>query len=357
MIENKVNEKLDKVADVIASGVKTSWQDIRNDFPEDNFFAFALSTIDDAIYVSACANSFQNHQKICQINNLKPNSPEYEHYRWCACEWGEFEYIGTQVFQKVDTLLAEIYKECGDDDWGPYRDGIIESMIIGLARADAAGVFGTGDEREKIALFVTINDSFDTEKIEDESARRLNSTIVYEQFKNRYAATEKLKQDETNALQSRHDDLVKLGSQKHVERCLDDFKTHLINPLDDPIENYKREQQILSLMVKAGEPLISPMLEFMANEIETPVGGAGYGLMKVLEEIEPKLDTQLCHKLGKLLVLYCEHNIDSTKWQVTPYHIANFLHNHFGDKYPYPSMEGNNALRNYEVFLNIASID
>jgi hypothetical protein len=355
MTEDEFKSKLNEVADAIAIGVKAIWQDVRNSFPEHSFFVFVLSTFDSEPYVSASANSLQNHQKICEVNDLEPGTPDEEYYRWSVDEWGELGYFGLQEeFDHAIALLAEIYDAAEDDEWDPYREGIIQAAVDGLGRASAAGVFGRDEDRAGITLFVTTYDGFDIERIEDESARMLNSASVYEQFSIRYAATEKQKQDENNAQQARYDALSKLSPNQQADHCLKNFIDHLLNPLGEIMDQFEREQQILDLMVRIGDPIVLPIIASLADGIDTPIGNEGYALMKVIRGIGPEIDDELHRKLATLLIQYCEYNIGRSKWQVTPFHIAKFLYDQFADVYPHPSMEGNNALGDNERFLEIA---
>ena len=59
-------------------------------------------------------------------------------------------------------------------------------MTQALGDLDAAGFFGTGEKREAVALFCSISDSDDAERLENESAERLNPPTVYEKFRDRY---------------------------------------------------------------------------------------------------------------------------------------------------------------------------
>ncbi len=63
-------------------------------------------------------------------------------------------------------------------------------MITALGDFDAEEFFGTGEMRQAIMLFCSVSDSDDAERLENDSARRHNPAIVYEQFAVKLSAGE-----------------------------------------------------------------------------------------------------------------------------------------------------------------------
>jgi Domain of unknown function (DUF4303) len=59
-------------------------------------------------------------------------------------------------------------------------------MIAALRLLDREGLFGTGDERAAITLFVSISDDDAAEALENESAKALNPPAVADAFLRRY---------------------------------------------------------------------------------------------------------------------------------------------------------------------------
>lgn len=358
MTEAELQAKLGLLRDAIATGVEATWRDIQRRYPGHAFYAFVLSTVDDAVFVAASANSLQNHQKNCEEKGLEVGTPEEEHYCWAACDWGDLEYVGADVFDPASSLMAEIIRWEEEDmeavDWTRRRDGVFQAMIDGLGRAASSGVFGSEQERATMTLFVTIYDSFSAEEIEDESARILNSPEVYEQFRNRFAATRQRERDEADAQEARYAALAELSPADQAACCINEFEQHLAQPLADHLENFKREQQILDLMVRVKGSVVVPLIQAMAEGINTPLGEKGYVLMGVIRTIAPDFDEELHAKMAALLIQYCEHNAGKPRWQNSVVHIAKFLYEHAEDEYPYPAMEGNNALRDYERFMEVA---
>ena len=119
---------------------------------------------------------------------------ERAYARWATAEWA-YEAVGDEHFDAVNALLNapdQDEKTTDLDEAEELRrhhekgEALLASMVEGLHLLDAEGFFGTGQEREKITLFVSISDSDEAEEAETSSARQLNPPQVAAAFVGRY---------------------------------------------------------------------------------------------------------------------------------------------------------------------------
>ena len=179
----------------IRDAAERAFAGVRQSHPEERFYAFALYTDDGAMTVEPAANSEESFDRKAG-GEADPAMRSY--YRWATGEWA-YEAAGGGHFDAVYDLLNAPDRDGGDGEAGPAGDGgpeefeedeafaafkghLIEAMTGALGDLDAVGFFGSGDERRKMALFVSISDSDEATQVENESARRLNPDPVYQQF-------------------------------------------------------------------------------------------------------------------------------------------------------------------------------
>lgn len=340
----------------IASAARTAFTEVLKAHPEETFFAFVLSTLDDAGYVSASVNSLENHQSLVDDKGLEVPSPDDEYYRWTPCEWGDYEYVGsTENFDQVADLLQAKYDKMAEVNFAAYGKGVLDSMQGALATLDSEEFWGTGADRERVTLFVTVYDSESTEKVEDQSAKALNPPSTYAQFRKRFAETERKNREseqEKNVLQAR---VASLPVEARAQYWITQLQQFVNDPPSDPIQQMLATETPLESLTDLGEPAVVPMLDFVEESMENDKPHVASLLVNVLQAISAagQADANVHSQLARMLERSCRNNEGRKLWQITPFHIANCLYRLF-EGYPMPGMEGNSALRDYQHFIELS---
>jgi len=151
-----------------------AFQDWRKAHPTERVFAFALSTLDDAIYVNANLNSEESHQRRLAERELDPSSAYGLDTKWGPWEW-ENEFTGQIHFATVDERLKSMYDQCAEDSFADFRSTVFESMLQALVKLRENSMITNGNDPTGIVMFATIYDSFAAESLHRRSAELLNS--------------------------------------------------------------------------------------------------------------------------------------------------------------------------------------
>lgn len=154
-----------------------TFSEARNQHPNDHFFAYVLSTMDDHKSIKAIVNSEESHHKI-EANTINP------YLKWSPTEW-EYEYSGEKYFKVVDQLLSELSSNIEHEN---HCQKVYEAMRGALEELDDDEFFCNGSDRESIYIFITVDDSKNSAKYEEESSRYLNPTETHNIFMDRYEA-------------------------------------------------------------------------------------------------------------------------------------------------------------------------
>jgi hypothetical protein len=339
----------------IIVAARAAFTEARETWPDENYFAYALSTIDDATYVGASANSHENHAAIAEANDVEEGTPDDEYYQWSPCEWGELEYLGADGFEPVDALLQELYEATPDEGHATFAEGVRRSMQDALAALDAEGFFGKGRARAKVTLFCTVYDSERAEEYEDATAEALNTRAVYTRFRRRYAATEAAGEAERIAQEQRRAAVADLDPVAQAESFLGDLRALVSDPPDDPIAELEAEKAILENLEDLGAQAALPMLAFVEEHLdaeEPSVQSACASILGGLARIE-EATPEVHQALVRLLREACRRNEGREKWRIAPVHIAKALSALF-EGYPTASMTSGNKLYLPERFLERA---
>lgn len=112
------------------------------------------------------------------------DAPEFT---WAIGEWA-YEAAESDSFNPLckklaGTVPAPNFPEAKFD---VFFEDLQSDMIEALRLLDQEGLFGTGAEREKITLFVTISDDDGSVEPENNSAKVLNPPSVFDRFIKRY---------------------------------------------------------------------------------------------------------------------------------------------------------------------------
>lgn len=166
---------------LIYSSSVRAFEDWRTANPTEQVFAFALSTLDDAIYVNASLNSVESHRRRLNERQLEETSAYGLDTKWGPWEW-ENEFIGRQHFAVVDNRLRDMYEESADASFPAFRSTVFVSMLKALVMLRENAIITNDGDQSGIVMFVTIYDSFDAEAMHRKSAELLNSEKTAEEF-------------------------------------------------------------------------------------------------------------------------------------------------------------------------------
>lgn len=146
------------------------------EYPDHQFFAFALTTLPDVQFIECSVNSDRNLEKILPAKIPYSRTVTELHqklaYKWCPNEWGEFEYFAQtdrNFFARVQDLLARIESEAAEiltweESFGARRQYVFDMMIAALKSLDEISCFGEGTERQaRLAFCATYGDPADAE--------------------------------------------------------------------------------------------------------------------------------------------------------------------------------------------------
>ena len=154
----------------VRDAARQAFGDLRRAHPDETFYAFALYTDDGWMTIVPAANSEEGFRRATEDD---PDPANQKYSRRATAEWA-YEAAGDEYFDAANDLLnaPPADEGTGDGDEAAqahrYRDegnALLGGMVEGLRLLDAKGFFGTGAEREKVTLFVSISDSDEAEEV------------------------------------------------------------------------------------------------------------------------------------------------------------------------------------------------
>lgn len=352
---------------LVAQGARAAFDELREEHPDETFFAFVLSTHDDASAVGASANSEEALEAVRKKRRVRSGSRLEEALRWSPVEW-KHELVGNAAFERANGAIAKQYERLEEKDFPAFAEHVRSSMQEALALLDGDGYWGKGRARGKVTLFITIYDSASTEEVEDDSARALNPPAVYRRFKMRYALTEQARQQAEKKEQTSRESVKRLSKVEQAEHWCARLEalvggeppgTDFLDPAEGKLGKElaldRETDALLESLQLIGKPAVLPMVELVVRSLDRTTPPAETIRFKTLGAIgEMGQASRAIHgRLAALLINACETNRDKSRWSTTPFHVARCLHALF-DGYPFPSMANNGALRNHESFVEVA---
>jgi hypothetical protein len=164
---------------LIRNAAKKAFTKVRSAHLGESFYAFAVYTDEDFSGLSPACNSEEPLAR--RIKEDKLTSKLHKAYaRWLTAEWA-YEGEGAEEFSAVDKAIHAL-----KGTYAENRNAITEATIGALLELDSTGFFGVEEERKKVTLILSITDSQDAEKLENESAKLLNPPSVAKKFIDRY---------------------------------------------------------------------------------------------------------------------------------------------------------------------------
>jgi len=150
----------------IAQATTSVFSALKNEHPDEDFYAFALYTDSSAMSVVAAGNSEQALEKV--LKNADERSAEQDvYYRWVSSEWRYEAFHGSE-FKGVSKTVRESPDR---SNFRKFKVDVHAAMIEALRTVDADGLFSTGPDRDKIIVFATIADDDNAEQLENDSQR------------------------------------------------------------------------------------------------------------------------------------------------------------------------------------------
>ncbi|WP_322090134.1 DUF4303 domain-containing protein [Burkholderia cenocepacia] len=173
-------------AQEIADAARVTYRALLAAHPDEHFYAFALYTDSGAMTVVPAANTEEGLKRVREQMEIGDDEDAPE-FTWATGEWA-YEAAESDSFNPLckklaDTVLGSNFPEAKFD---VFFEELQSDMIEALRLLDQEGLFGTGAEREKITLFVTISDDDGSVDLENKSAKELNPPPVFDRFIKRY---------------------------------------------------------------------------------------------------------------------------------------------------------------------------
>jgi hypothetical protein len=171
----------------IVEAARRSFDDVRAAHPDERYYAFALYSDDSAMTVCPAANSEEGFGRCIERYKAKDWFQKYSlsFFRWSIAEWA-YECESLERFGAVHKMINVEGRYDRDDSDGfvNFKGQLFATMVLALKDLDAGGFFGTGKAREAVTLICSVSDSGCAVWLEEESARRLNPSAVYNAFWN-----------------------------------------------------------------------------------------------------------------------------------------------------------------------------
>lgn len=170
----------------IADAARVTYRALLAAHPDEHFYAFALYTDSGAMTVVPAANTEEGLKRVREQMEIGDDEDAPE-FTWATGEWA-YEAAESDSFDPLCKKLADnvLGPKFDEAKFAAYFKELQRDMIEALRLLDEEGLFGKGEERDKITLFVTISDDDEAVPLENESAKVLNPATVFDRFIKRY---------------------------------------------------------------------------------------------------------------------------------------------------------------------------
>lgn len=155
------------LAETVRKAVAKDLREILNQTDDENVYAVALVTD------SNCCSLFLAVNTVEYLNN---ETDEPDECKWHPDEWGYSDGHGSELV-KLSSMLWENYGSF------PGEKFFYNALISAMKQIKESGLFK--ERADEITFFVSISDDEGAEKLEDFSAKQLNSTELVAPFLNR----------------------------------------------------------------------------------------------------------------------------------------------------------------------------
>ncbi len=142
----------------------------------EKLYGFGIGIVGDITGFFSAGNSVESLVRVLVVYG-----EEFDpYYIWGISEWGYQEGDNT-LYQYLETFIYDIE----DDNYNSERRDYENILIKALKTCSENGVFGIGEERESIVVYLHYADAFD-EDIDDVSSAQINSKASHTLFKDRW---------------------------------------------------------------------------------------------------------------------------------------------------------------------------
>ncbi|MEQ1653991.1 MAG: DUF4303 domain-containing protein, partial [Hyphomicrobium sp.] len=170
----------------IAESARKAFAAALSQYPQHNFFAFALTTLAEVQFIECSLNSDLNFAKVLPdtlpYNRFLTEEQQKLYYKWSPNEWGEFEYFAQSeqnFFAPVQELLNQIETDAGEvlsweESFDSRRVYVFDMMVAALKALDEDGCFGQGERRFQRLAFADIYDDSTDVELRSRSVKEIN---------------------------------------------------------------------------------------------------------------------------------------------------------------------------------------
>jgi hypothetical protein len=179
----------------IKEAARHAFEAVQAAHPDETFYAFALYSDDSAMTVCPSANTEEGYERCVKryqanksfMDSIASHRISWEgcqsDFRWSTAEWA-YEYDGHEQFDTVYRMINadDRYDEDDPEGFVTFKGRVFASMVLALKDLNAEGYFGARKARRGVTLLCSVSDSGCALWLEEESARRLNPSTVFERF-------------------------------------------------------------------------------------------------------------------------------------------------------------------------------
>ena len=183
----------------IVSAARQAFSYVRQQHPDETFYAFGLSTDSDVATIDPISNSEEGLQRLGQKYE-RLMGEEYEKMRqkydepglplwlrWGPDNWEEYEGAGGHYFGRVQEIVSARYEYDSDEEFVARKKRRLDTFAAALKELDTEGFFGDDEERQGVTLLLHITDpSGFEEKWVLEYIKTLNPEPAYQSYVESY---------------------------------------------------------------------------------------------------------------------------------------------------------------------------
>lgn len=177
---------------IVAAG-KKAFPAIRAQHPDEQFYFFGLYTSGSYSYVTPTCSTYQGLKEVVEAYQTEayfaamPKDELVKSLKWSPCD-SPLHTEGEDYFEELDAELLFIDEELDrlysgkpdEKEVDAFVHQIENCLIQAMKELDAAGVFGTPEERAQVTLGIMMGDQSTEDRIR--FVKALNPPDLAEQF-------------------------------------------------------------------------------------------------------------------------------------------------------------------------------
>ncbi|MCL2156855.1 MAG: DUF4303 domain-containing protein [Methanobrevibacter sp.] len=189
-----------EVKEKIIEAVTNQFPKMREEFEDEKPYAVAFETDSDCITLWLGVNTHEFLKK----KDAKYGNEGYDpNTKWNPSEWGysdgdsQLARLSDELYENKSSIYDQISKQnpnqTPDETYEQFVALIEESRLTELFFETVTAAFQElieanvfGFNHDEVTYFITMSDDNRAEEIENNSAKKLNSKKIYEEFLNRY---------------------------------------------------------------------------------------------------------------------------------------------------------------------------